>query len=88
MYKSTDKQESEILKKLDAVGNQVEVGDHIVTLDNEKILRGEVVSIDTSVMTVMLANNKEVSFLPNNVVKMAIDTLGKAQKAWVKFILA
>jgi phosphotransferase system IIA component len=88
MYKSTDKQESEILKKLDAVGNQVEVGDHIVTLDNEKILRGEVVSIDTSVMTVILSNNKEVNFSPNSVVKMAVDTLGQAQKAWIKFILA
>lgn len=88
MYKSTDKQESEILKKLDAVGNNVEVGDHIVTLDNEKILRGEVVSIDTSVMTVMLANKKEVTFSPNHVIKMAIDKLGQAQKAWIKFILA
>lgn len=88
MYRSNDKQESAILKKLDAVGNEVKVGDHIVALKNQRILRGEVVSIDTSVMTVLFANKKEANFSPNHVLKTAINKLGQAQKAWIKFILA
>jgi hypothetical protein len=73
------------MHKLDALGNNLDVDDIILTVHNTKLFRGKVLSISHDGLDVALYKKIVIKVDGKNVVKLHFEN--KAKHKWLKFIL-